>query len=398
MKQLLYLPLLSLLLTFQFLLAQAPDTLWTKTFGGDNYDWTISVQQTLDLGYIIAGYTLSTESGVGNTWIIKTDTNGKVIWTNTFGGSNISDARFAHQTSDGGYIIIGSIPSSRENTDIWLIKTDEFGDSVWTKTFGGEKSDYGFFVQQTSDGGYILTGGTESYGKDSWDLWIIKTDIAGDTIWTKTFGGIRSDVGETVVQTTDGGYLITGSTESFGSGNNDAWIIKTDSLGNLLWERTYGGSDDDLGISGRQTSDGGYIITGCTKSYGAGSNDVWLIKTNSEGDTIWTKTFGGNADDLGHSVEQTSEDGYIITGYTLSYGEGSNDVWLIKTNTVGDILWTKTFGGRKDDKGYFVQQISDGGYIITGSTESYGVGLMDAWLIRVVPDTCSISMDEFKKY
>ncbi|MDP7000223.1 MAG: hypothetical protein QF569_29625, partial [Candidatus Poribacteria bacterium] len=182
-----------------------------------------------------------------------------------------------------------------------------------------------------------------------------------DNAFLQTYGGSENDYGYSVQQTSDDGYIITGETYSYGNGEADVWLIRTDANGDTLWTQTYGGSESDIGNSVQQTSDGGYIIAGETYSYGNGAADVWLIKTDADGDTLWTQTFGGTEFDIAHSVQQTSDDGYIITGETYSYGNGEADVWLIKTDANGDTLWTQTFGGSESDIGNSVQQTSDGG-------------------------------------
>ncbi len=255
---------------------------------------------------------------------------------------------------------------------------------TFQKTYGGTGDDRGYFVQQTTDGGFIITGYTSSFGAGMGDFYLIKTDINGDTLWTKTFGGTSLDGGgESVQQTAEGGYIIVGATLSFGTGNFDIYLIKTDTSGDILWTKTFGGINDDESFSVQQTNDGGYIICGNTESFGAGDYDTYLIKTDANGDSIWTKTFGGIFNDLSYSGRQTSDGGYIILGSTWGFGAGNRDIYLIKTDSLGNSLWSKTFGGTGTDTEGSIQQSTDGGYIITGFTNNFGAGgYADAYLIK----------------
>ena len=373
----------------------APEAEWVKTFGDSMDDRGYSAQQTSDGGYIITGYTQTL--GGNDIWLIKTDSEGTKEWDKTFNWSSNDCGESVQQTSDGGYIITGYKGSfSPGDKHVWLIKTDFEGTKEWDKTFGDSSEDLGKSVQQTSDGGYIIAGYTGSFGAGSDDVWLIKTDSEGTKEWDKTFGGSSEDWGESVQQTSDGGYIIAGATQSFGAGSFDVWLIKTDSDGTKEWDKTFGGYDLDRGKSVQQTSDGGYIIAGMTTSYGAGGNDFWLIKTDSDGTKEWDKTFGGSSEDWGESAQQTSSGGYIITGITHSFGDGGGDMWLIKADSDGNKQWDKTFGGSSYDRGYSVQQTSDGGYIITGYTDSFGAGWNDVWLVRVATHFASFDLTDVK--
>ena len=370
------------LLLPRILVTKQAEEQWDKTFGGPEWDIGFSVHQTTDSGYIIAGYTRSYGAGGDDIWLVKTDSKGNKEWDKTFGGSDWDGAYCVEQTSDGGYIISGYTRSYNAGIDdVWLIKTDFEGNEQWNKTFGGSDWDGAYCVEQTSDGGYIVTGWTGYYmGDPRTNVWLIKADSEGNREWDKTFGGSGWDVGHCVQQTADGGYIISGRTRSYGAG--DVWLIKTDSEGNREWDKIFGGSGWDVGSYVQQTTDGGYIIAGRTTSYGAGAGDVWLIKTDSEGNREWDKTFGGSGYDVSYCVQQTADGGYIIAGETRSCRDEWGDVWLIKTDSEGNREWDKTFGGSGYDVSYCVQQTSDGGYIVTGWTRSYGVD-DDLWLIKV---------------
>ena len=206
----------------------------------------------------------------------------------------------------------------------------------WDKTFGGPDWDEGYSLQKTTDGGYIIAGNTSSYGAGGPDIWLIKTDSGGNEQWNRTFGGPSYDGGNGVQQTADGGYVVVGSTRSYGAGDYDVWLIKTDAGGTREWDTTFGGTGSDDGYSVRQTTDGGYVIAGSTESYGAGDFDAWLIKTDAVGTMQWDKTFGGPGWDEGACVQQTTDGGYIIAGYTGDSYTGDWDVWLIKTDANGN--------------------------------------------------------------
>ncbi len=280
---------------------------WNKTFGGRFFDVAYSVEQTADGGYIIAGETGSYGDISDDFWLVKTDANGNRQWDKTFGGD---EAYSVQQTTDGGYIVAGGKHGS---WDFWLVKTDANGNKEWDKTFGEGEADS---VEQTTDGGYIVAGRTSSYGAGCGDFWLVKTDASGNKEWNKTFGGSGDDWADSVEQTTDGGYIIAGGTWSYGAGYyGNFWLVKTDANGNKQWDKTLGGYE---AYSVQQTTDGGYIIAGGTESkwYGACYSDFLLVKTDANGNKEWDKTFGGSGHDVARSVEQTADGGYIIARAT----------------------------------------------------------------------------------
>jgi len=368
---------------------------FAKTFGGSGYDEALSVQQTSDGGYIVTGGTGSFGAGGADVFLLKTDASGNLQWAKTFGGNNSDYAWSVQQTSDGGYIVAGyTLSFGAGNFDVFLLKTDASGNLQWVKTFGGSDYDWAFSVQQTSDGGYIVAGETRSFVTGSYYVFLLKTDASGNLQWAKTFGGNNGDYARSVQQTSDGGYIVAGYTWSFGAGGVDIFLLKTDASGNLQWAKTFGGSDWDYASSVQQTSDGGYIVAGYTLSFGAGNNDVFLLKTDASGNLQWSKTFGGSNHDWAFSVQQTSDGGYIVAGWTYSFGAGNNDVFLLKTDASGNLQWAKTFRGDSTDYARSVQQTSDGGYIVAGGTSSFGAGWEDVFLLKTDANgnigTCAI--------
>ena len=227
------------------------------------------------------------------------------------------------------------------NEDVYLLKTDSSGNEIWSDMFGGTDKEAGFSCKQTFDEGFIIAGATYSFGAGSRDVYLIKADTSGNEEWSRTFGGNKIDCGCSVQQTSDHGFIIIGFTESFSTGDYDVYLIKIDGSGNQMWSKTFGGDRDDYGLSGQQTSDWGFIITGRTNSFGLGISNygVYLIKTDHSGNEVWSKTYYGNTlNDYqsGSCVQQTSDGGFIIAG--LQHDETyPGNVLLIKTDENGNI-------------------------------------------------------------
>jgi hypothetical protein len=307
---------------------------WVKTYGGTNAEWGKFVQQTPDRGYIVAGMTYSfTANGKPEMYLLKTDEAGTLLWERSYHGISDTDGYSVHPTADGGYAVAGntwSIALDEDESDIshaYLIKTDQSGNILWERIYGPGTTIRN--LQPTADGGYIAAGNIGA------SVYLLKVSRQGAVEWERAYGGLIWTDGYSVQQTADGGYVILGGTFS-GNTSNDVYLIKTDGRGNRLWEKTYGGSRYDMGHSVRQTRDGGYILTGFTWSFRDDGSDVYLIKTDAYGETIWSRThkIGDNA--WGHSVQPTRDGGYVITGYTMSLDPINVDLFLLKTDENGD--------------------------------------------------------------
>jgi len=364
------------------LISQAPDTLWTKTIGGSGSDVGYSVQQTNDGGYIIAGGTNSFGAGDYDVYLVKTNLQGDTLWTRTFGGADQDFGSEVQQTADGGYIIIGSTKSFNNGIDdLYLIKTDDNGDTLWTKVYGGLWGDVGRSIMEDIDGNYLATGYTMSFDPGNADVWVLKFNEFGDTLWTRRVGGNQVEYGVSIKQSKNEGYIITGYTQSFGS-NHDVYLIRLDSSGDTIWTNHYGEQGSDFGEGVLELDDDGFIIAGYTTSYGIGGYDCYLVRVDLNGDTLWTRHYGGEFDDKAYAIE-LFEDGFVLAGYTQNAGSTENDALIIKTDFNGDTVWTKTIGGLYNDWGFGMDKTNDNGLILTGEFDKYGDGKHDVWLVRI---------------
>jgi hypothetical protein len=348
-----------------------------RTYGGAGGDHGYSVQQTTDGGYIIAGGTDSYSTGLDDVYLVRTDSNGDTLWTRTYGDTLFNHGYSVQQTTDGGYIIAGTTGSDSGTLfDFYLIKTNANGDTLWARTYGSAGDDNGRSVWQTTNGGYAIAG---YVWVGTYHVIFIRTDANGrEQLW-RMYGGTGDNQGYSVQQTSDGGFIIAGTTTSSGAGGWDLYLLRTDASGDTLWTRAYGGADDEVGYSVEQTTDGGFIVAGYTGSFGTQSN-MYVVKTNASGDTLWTRVFSGSAVARGNSVRQTADHGYIISGAIWLHG--TPDAYLVKTDSLGDTMWTKALGGASWDEGLSVKQTTDKGYIIAGNTMSFGSNGPDVYLIK----------------
>jgi len=358
------------------------------TFGGSGRDFARSIQITSDGGYIIAASTQSFGAGDYDAYLIKTDPSGNEEWSQTFGDANEEKLYSVQQTSDGGYIATGRKKNlTSNNMDIYLLKTDASGNEEWSKTFGEESSyDVAYSMQVSSDGGYIIAGLKNNATNDT-EAYLLKTDASGNEEWSQTFGnGSGSDQFFCIQKAPDGGYIIGGMTDGAGTGTPDMYLVKTDASGNQEWTNAFGANNgNDYGNDVITIDGGGYVIVGHGDQIagGNGSDDVFIIKTDASGNLWNSGHIGGQESDTGRSIKQTSDGWYVTVGSTTSFGAGGQDGYLIRNQGNFNQEWAKTFGGTDDDSFQEVQITSDGGYIIVGNTKSFGSGNYDVYLVKV---------------
>ncbi|UOK41500.1 MULTISPECIES: T9SS type A sorting domain-containing protein [Flavobacterium] len=404
-------------LLLSFLSYSQPAIQWQKNYGGSADDYGKSICQASDGGYLISGLTGSNDGDITgfhgdyDCWIAKINSTGTIQWKRTLGGSGLDNINSIQQTLDGGYILAGStnssdgdITSNQGGYDCWVIKLNSSGTIVWKKTFGGTGWESVLSIQQTSDGGYIFAGYSGSANGDvasvyaGTNFWVVKLDAAGTILWQKTFGGNGQDYAWSIQQTTDGGYIVAGETNSTDGDitsnvvNYDGWIVKLNANGIMQWQRTLGGDNADSIYCIRQTSDGGFILVG--NSYG----NIYIHKLNANGIPQWYEIAGGTGADIPYDIQQTVDGGYIVAGVTSSTdgdvteNHGGYDYWIVKFDASGGILWQKTLGGSGDDRAFAIQKISDGGYIIAGMSNSTNGditeyhGDYDYWIVKLTSE------------
>ncbi len=344
------------------------ELLWSKEYGGYGDDYGYAIQKTIDNCYIIAGTTYS--YGAADIYALKIDTNGTVVWEKTYGGNNDDFGYGVKVTGDGGFVIIGTTRSfGDENGDLYLLKIDPQGEMLWQKIYGGSGADYGYDIAIAADG-FVLTGMTASYGAGSGDVWLVKTNHSGDTIWTKTFGGTQTDCGNSIQVCSDNGYIIAGYTFSFGS-NGDIYLIKTSINGDTIWTKTYGTNKTDIANMIKPTSDNGYIIVG-------GNGNVYVLKIDSQGNLVWEKFYGSNYSDNGYAIEQLPDGKYLVVGQIATNG---TDVYYLYLDGSGNILKERTYGDYDFECGRSL--LVDGEYAVIAGYRNTSLLKYNVYVVKI---------------
>jgi hypothetical protein len=406
---------------------------FVQTIGGSKNDALFSVEKTTDGGYIVAGFTQSNNGDINTKtnesydfWISKFSSKNILEWQKTFGGSKEDRAADIIQTRDTGFAVLGFSKSSDLDVsvnggaqDFWLIKLSNSGNLLWERSFGFSGADYGTTLLETKDGGFLITGvldvsasGGEGNSKltatrhAGGDYWTIKTNNVGTVQWSRFFGGSLSELPLGIVETADNNFIIAGSSDStdFNVKNNkgtyDFWLIKISSTGNLIWEKSFGGSNIDEARAITTTNDGNFIVVGDTRSSDVdvsnnnGAADVWIIKFTTDGNLIWEKTIGGSSFDVARSVSKTKDNGFIIAGSSRSLdngfeNKGQNDALILKIDQNGKLLWKKTIGGSEIDFLYDIVELNNTGIIAVGESSSSdkdiskNKGFTDALIIQI---------------
>ncbi|MFC1803352.1 hypothetical protein ACFL0D_05230 [Thermoproteota archaeon] len=360
--------------------------MFDKTYGGKQIEYASFAVETSDNGFMIVGSTTSYGAGDSDIWLLKIDSNGVPEWNKTYGTPGFESSHYIIRTDDNAYLITGRTNIMGEgDLDLLLLKVDYEGKLIWNRTMGGTGDEWMWEIEKTSDGGYALAGRTNSYGAGLNDYWLLKTDSEGYPKWNVTLGGVEDDRARSLLITEDGGYLVHGWSSSYGAGMIDFWLVKTDQNGTPQWNKTYGGTENERGVPLIKTEDGGYLLSGSTVSFGAGANDFYLVKTDVNGKLIWNMTYGGESAETAGYLLNTVDGGYAIVGYSESFGAGSRDIYMVLIDSGGNLLWNRTFGGSEYEGMGFAITTMDGGYLIGGHTQSFDIVEDDYFIIKLKP-------------
>jgi len=359
-------------------------------FGGPGNDRAADIRVTADGGYVVAGHTNSFGAGDYDAYLVKLDAQDQVVWAQTYGGEVGDYASAVVQTSDGGFACAGLTSSQGSGKyDVYLVKTDADGNLEWEQAYGGAGDDRALGMRQTADDGFLVVGYTDSKGAGEDDLYLLKTDAKGELVWEKTYGGELDDRARFVTPAPEGGYLVVGDTASFAEGKEfsaDIYLLKIDLDGNEEWSKTFGTTDTDYGYWLEYTADGGYVIGGYNVTFQVGARDFYITKVDKDGKATFDRSIDNGGYERAGTILLTADGGYLMAGHTETYNVPDSDVWLVKTDGNGEVVWEKTFGGPKKERAFRIQATDDGGYVMAGYTDSFGAGGSDIYIVKIDAD------------
>ncbi|MDF1544072.1 MAG: hypothetical protein P1R58_03095 [bacterium] len=351
---------------------------WTSTIGLSGSETARSIRQTADGGYAFLGST-SSMGGSNDFYLVRLDECGVLVWSKNFGGGSSEFGTSMDIGSSGDFIIAGTADPNLTND--YVIRTSSSGEYLFGNNFGGSIVDMVMDVLDLSGGGCVLVGGAGLLAMPS-DVHFIKANTVLGSFWSKTIGGPGSDIANSICLPRNGGFVMAGRTDSYGAGAGDFYLLKLSAVGDSLWARTYGTAGDEAAFSVIPTADSGFVLVGSGTPSGGGTSDAFILKTDSVGNELWRKSVGGLSDEVARTVQENAQGELLIAGWTNSFGAGGFDFYIIKLNANGDLLWTDTRGGAGDDKAFELQTTSDGGYILAGETSSFGAGTKNAYLVK----------------
>jgi hypothetical protein len=355
-----------------------------RTYGGLRYENGASCKATLDGGIILAGSTGSFGNGNSDMYLTKVDSDGTYQWSRSYGGFFTENCHAIIETADTGFLLVGYTNSfGAGQYDMYVVKTNSNGDTDWTKTFGGPAWDFAYDVMESVDGNYLVVGETYSTTSGNSDVYVLKLDLSGDTLWTKRYGGSKQDFGRSIIELYDSTIVIAGGTSSMGAGGLDVLLMKLTAQGDSLWARAHGGPEDDWARDVIMTRDTGLSVIGTTESFNTDYKEMYHIKTDSSGLNLeFQWNWGQINNQEGYEHFQRFNGNFMIIGYSMTSGAGGKDFMLQETDEVGLFLTGYTYGGTEDDAGYSFDRTLDGGLVLFGTTNSFGVGLDDYLLIK----------------
>jgi hypothetical protein len=376
-----------------FIISQAQNIKFNYTYGNMPYNYGRRIIETGDKGFMIMG-NVTSNTGNSNIAMLRIDSTGLLVFQKSLGGQSLYWANDFIRTTDKGYLIAGlTLENPDKGYDMLLMKTDSNANIIWEKSIGGDGWDIANAVIETKDNAYLIAGLTYSYGAANENMYIVKTTSDGDTIWTKTFGGDSSDYATSLEIMFDSTYLIGGATNSFGYGSFDGYLLNLDVNGDTLWTKTYGEDKEDIIYSIKQTPDTGFVFVGSTMSYDAVEHESWLMRYDKNGNYVWKlPEFWtiGPGDDVSYHVNIDDSARYLITGYTTGAGNGGKELSIAVMGDFVDFKCSLTAGSFADDAGYYASQTSDGGYIIIGEAEGLGIGIVNMYVLKFGND-CSFN-------